>query len=167
MTSLPATPGKQGRGADAMVKPSPTALIFNNVNRPSTSQSSSKVSSPKSNTWLHAWYDPVAGLKVSSHSCVCTADLNGDGEFKLLVADNDNKLKIFKGKLRHLHHLLHIILLAYQSRRKPWASSLSPSPCPCPCPCPSPFPIKFRDRHQSPLRTCAAGPTLCHGCLLR
>ena len=46
--------------------------------------------------WLHAWHDPVAGLK-SFTSCVRLADLSGDGESKLLVAGTDKRLKIYKG----------------------------------------------------------------------
>ena len=48
------------------------------------------------NIWLHAWHDPVAGLKAYSQ-CVRLADLNGDGESKLMVAGSDKKLKIYKG----------------------------------------------------------------------
>jgi hypothetical protein len=46
--------------------------------------------------WLHAWHDPVAGLKAFS-SCVRLADLNGDGDCKLLVAGMDRKLRVYKG----------------------------------------------------------------------
>lgn len=107
MASVKTGPGKH---SSANVKPSPTALIFNNVNKPAAPLSSSSPTSPsspnKSPTWLHAWYDPVAGLKATSHSCVTTADLNGDGEYKLLVADNDNKLKIYKGTSLLSEHAL-------------------------------------------------------------
>lgn len=46
--------------------------------------------------WLHAWHDPVAGLKSFS-PCVRLADLQGDGDSKLLVASSDKKLKIYTG----------------------------------------------------------------------
>jgi len=46
--------------------------------------------------WLHAWHDPVANLKAFG-ACVRLADLNGDGDSKLLVAGSDRKLKIYKG----------------------------------------------------------------------
>eukprot|EP01048_Picozoa_sp_COSAG05_P023964 COSAG05_NODE_5425_length_1178_cov_1.053753_2_plen_245_part_00 len=46
--------------------------------------------------WLDAWYDPVAGLKTHG-GCVRLADLYGDGDSKLLVADLDRKLSVFKG----------------------------------------------------------------------
>lgn len=59
----------------------------------------------KSGTWLHAWYDPVAGLRVSSHSCINVADLNGDGDHKLLVVDCEKKkLKVFKGAVKLLYY---------------------------------------------------------------
>jgi Bardet-Biedl syndrome 1 protein len=48
------------------------------------------------NVWLHAWHDPVAGLKAYS-PCVRLADISADGESKLLVAGSDCKLKIYKG----------------------------------------------------------------------
>ena len=46
--------------------------------------------------WLHAWHDPVAGLKAYS-SCVRLADISDDGDSKLLVAGSDCKLRIYKG----------------------------------------------------------------------
>lgn len=51
----------------------------------------------KTGPWLHAWYDPVANLHAFSR-CIRLADLFGDGEDKLIVADSDKKLKIYKGK---------------------------------------------------------------------
>lgn len=55
--------------------------------------------------WLHAWHDPVANLSAFS-SCVRLADINADGEYKLLVADGDKKLKVYKGWCTHStpHH---------------------------------------------------------------
>jgi Bardet-Biedl syndrome 1 protein len=41
--------------------------------------------------WLHAWHDPVAGIKAYS-PCVRLADLNGDGDHKLLVGDSDRRV---------------------------------------------------------------------------
>jgi len=46
--------------------------------------------------WLHAWHDPVAGLKAYT-PCVRFADLSGDGDSKLIVANWDKRLKIFTG----------------------------------------------------------------------
>ncbi|XP_041099219.1 Bardet-Biedl syndrome 1 protein isoform X1 [Polyodon spathula] len=51
--------------------------------------------------WLDAHYDPVANLNTFS-SCVALADLNGDGESKLVVGDLgmggcNMKLKVYKG----------------------------------------------------------------------
>ena len=46
--------------------------------------------------WLHAWHDPLAGLKAFT-PCVRFADLNGDGDAKMLVASADKKLKIYTG----------------------------------------------------------------------
>ena len=64
----------------------------------------------KSNSiWLVALYDPVAGVKANS-SCICTANITGDGDHRLLIADASKKLKIYK--------------VCAPSRR-------APSSCPC------------------------------------
>jgi len=65
--------------------------------------------------WLHAWHDPVAGLKAFS-PCVRLADLNGDGDQKLLVAGSDRKLRIYKGTSL----LSENILLDAPVRGLPW-----------------------------------------------
>lgn len=57
--------------------------------------------SSKSSKWLHAHYDPLATLYTFS-SCMCLADLHGDGDYKLIVADlgtgtYNMKLKVYKG----------------------------------------------------------------------
>mmetsp|Transcript_50681 Transcript_50681/g.99275 ORF Transcript_50681/g.99275 Transcript_50681/m.99275 type:complete len:589 (-) Transcript_50681:207-1973(-) len=46
--------------------------------------------------WLHAWHDPVAGVKAFSQ-CVRLCDVRGDGENKLLIADANKILKVYKG----------------------------------------------------------------------
>eukprot|EP00762_Andalucia_godoyi_P003668 ANDGO_00627.mRNA.1 Bardet-Biedl syndrome 1 protein homolog len=46
--------------------------------------------------WLDAWRDSLAGIQAFSE-CVCLADLNGDGDYKLIVADNSKHLRVFKG----------------------------------------------------------------------
>ncbi|XP_078516912.1 BBSome complex member BBS1 isoform X2 [Lissotriton helveticus] len=58
-------------------------------------------SSEANSKWLDAHYDPVANLCTFS-SCTALADLNGDGECKLVVGDlgtglSNMKLKVFKG----------------------------------------------------------------------
>lgn len=50
----------------------------------------------KAGPWLHAWHDPVAGIKAFS-CCVRLADETAEGESKLLIADGDKKLKVYKG----------------------------------------------------------------------
>lgn len=47
----------------------------------------------KKPTWLDAWHDPVAGVSAYS-PCVHTCDLFGDGDYRLVVADTDQKLKV-------------------------------------------------------------------------
>jgi Bardet-Biedl syndrome 1 protein len=53
-------------------------------------------SQKQSAQWLNAWHDPVANVKAYSN-CIGLADLNTDGDHKLLIADLDRKLKVFKG----------------------------------------------------------------------
>jgi Bardet-Biedl syndrome 1 protein len=61
--------------------------------------SSSKPTQQES-VWLNAWHDPVAGLKTHG-MCVRLVDLYGDGDSKLLVADRERKLTVFKGANGH------------------------------------------------------------------
>ena len=64
----------------------------------------------KNKVWLNAWYDPLAGVCVHS-ACMAFSDINGDGDFKLVVASSGNnpllrqnspmsthKLRVYKGK---------------------------------------------------------------------
>lgn len=60
--------------------------------------------------WLDAHYDPVANLFTFS-SCVALADLQGDGENKLVVGDlgtglYNMKLKVYKGTSMQSEHTL-------------------------------------------------------------
>ena len=59
----------------------------------------------EASVWLDAWHDPVAGLKTHG-SCVRLVDLYGDGDSKLLVADIDRKLTVFKGTAMISDHAL-------------------------------------------------------------
>lgn len=45
---------------------------------------------------LHAWHDPLAGIKTHS-ACVKLADLNCDGDAKLCICDYDRKMRVYKG----------------------------------------------------------------------
>ena len=46
--------------------------------------------------WLDAWHDPVASIHTTS-SCIRVADVTGDGDPKLLVADQNRTLRMYKG----------------------------------------------------------------------
>ena len=50
----------------------------------------------KKNPWLHAWSDPIAGVHWYSQNMLF-ADLNDDGDNKLILTDRDSKIKIYKG----------------------------------------------------------------------
>jgi hypothetical protein len=43
--------------------------------------------------WLDAWADPVAGLNAFTN-CIHTCNLYGDGDWRLVVADADKKIKV-------------------------------------------------------------------------
>eukprot|EP00775_Hariotina_reticulata_P003766 gene3766-4025_t len=68
------------------------------------SRSLSAKDAPK-NTWLDAWADPVAGLKAFSN-CIHTCNLYGDGDWRLIVADADRKIKVWKGTVKASEHTL-------------------------------------------------------------
>ncbi|OQS06492.1 bardet-Biedl syndrome 1 family protein [Thraustotheca clavata] len=46
--------------------------------------------------WLHAYHNTVAGIKAYSN-CIKLADVYADGDYKLLIADADRRLKMYKG----------------------------------------------------------------------
>ncbi|GMF14544.1 unnamed protein product [Phytophthora lilii] len=46
--------------------------------------------------WLSAYHNSVAGIKAAS-SCMQLVDVYGDGDAKLVVADGDQRLKMYKG----------------------------------------------------------------------
>lgn len=43
--------------------------------------------------WLDAWQDPVAGVSAYT-PCVHTCNLFGDSDSRLVIADEDRKLKV-------------------------------------------------------------------------
>ncbi len=54
------------------------------------------LAAPKAQTkspWLGAWDDPVAGVSAYS-PCIHTCNLYGDGDWRLVLADSDRKLKV-------------------------------------------------------------------------
>lgn len=44
--------------------------------------------------WLDAWHDPVASIRGGFGPCILAANLAGDGDWRLVVADADMKLKV-------------------------------------------------------------------------
>lgn len=60
-----------------------------------SSSDSSQKKNPK-NPWLSAHHNSVAGIKAFS-SCMKLVDVYGDGDYKLVVADADRRLKMYKG----------------------------------------------------------------------
>ena len=46
--------------------------------------------------WIHAWTDNVAGIDTYSQ-LMTLADIKDDGDYKLVIADQKGKLKIYMG----------------------------------------------------------------------
>lgn len=46
--------------------------------------------------WLSAYHNSVAGIRAYSN-CMALVDVYGDGDAKLVVADSDRRLKMYKG----------------------------------------------------------------------
>jgi len=78
--------------------------------------------------WLNAWHDTVANVKAFS-PCVRLADLNATGEYLLLIADADKKLKVYKGtSLASEHALLDVpsaLATFYTDLNKPQTPSVA------------------------------------------
>lgn len=55
--------------------------------------------------FLNAWSDPLAGVKALP-GCIHTADVYGDGDWRLLVATRNKQLKVWKGTSLHSEHNL-------------------------------------------------------------
>lgn len=50
----------------------------------------------KKGPWLCAWKDPLTTIKTVP-GCIKLGDIKGDGEARLLVADQNQKLSVYKG----------------------------------------------------------------------
>ncbi len=62
-----------------------------------------------SDKWLNAFSDPLAGLYTFG-CCMTLADLQGDGDHKLIIADlgtgkYNMTLKVYKGNIIHLYRV--------------------------------------------------------------
>ncbi|EFJ41176.1 Bardet-Biedl syndrome protein 1 [Volvox carteri f. nagariensis] len=64
-----------------------------------------QVSPPLKSVWLEAFADPVAGVSAYT-PCVHTCNLFGDGDDRLVIADEDRKLKVWKGTQKASEHQL-------------------------------------------------------------
>lgn len=60
---------------------------------------------PDQKVWLEAWNDPVAGISAYT-PCIHTCNLSGDGDWRLVVADEDRKLKVWRGTQKVSDHQL-------------------------------------------------------------
>ncbi|GLC45690.1 Bardet-Biedl syndrome 1 protein [Pleodorina starrii] len=64
-----------------------------------------QLSPPLKSVWLEAFNDPVAGITAYT-PCVHTCNLFGDGDNRLVIADEDRKLKVWKGTQKASEHQL-------------------------------------------------------------
>lgn len=55
--------------------------------------------------WLHAFHDPLAHLNAFS-ACIATCDIYNDDDYRLLVADGEKKLKVYRGTVLASEHPL-------------------------------------------------------------
>ncbi|EKF31792.1 Bardet-Biedl syndrome 1 protein, putative [Trypanosoma cruzi marinkellei] len=53
-------------------------------------------SQKKEKFWLYAFRDHLAGIQAFT-SCIGVADVHGDGDYKLIIADGKRRLKVFGG----------------------------------------------------------------------
>ncbi|GFR47660.1 hypothetical protein Agub_g9403 [Astrephomene gubernaculifera] len=60
---------------------------------------------PLRSIWLEAFNDPVAGITACT-PCVHTCNLFGDGDNRLVIAEEDRKLKVWKGTQKASEFLL-------------------------------------------------------------
>lgn len=67
-------------------------------NAPATAETSPK--KPAKSPWLSAYHNSVAGIRAYSN-CMALVDVYGDGDAKLVVADGDRRLKMYKGSSLH------------------------------------------------------------------
>jgi hypothetical protein len=79
--------------------------------------------------WLDAWVDPVADVKAFS-SCVTTCNLLGDGDWRLVVADTDRKLKVHK-YFTHAHIRLAVAAIDIIPRCRSGKAPTKPWSKPC------------------------------------
>lgn len=59
--------------------------------------SSSSKTQQKKNIWLMALNDPLAGTTSPSQN-ICLSDINGDGEYLLIIGDDKKSLRVWKGQ---------------------------------------------------------------------
>lgn len=87
-----------GGGPEPVAKATPGKMAAAPSSDTDSGRAESKEASSK---WLDAHYDPMANIHTFS-SCLALADLNGDGEYKLVVGDlgpggQQSRLKVLQG----------------------------------------------------------------------
>lgn len=67
-----------------------------NANAPVPGEQNNNDEIVKKSPWLHAWSNPVAGVRAYSQ-LITLADVYDDGDNKLIIADMNKKLRVYKG----------------------------------------------------------------------
>lgn len=73
-------------------------MADDNEHEPAPTEPSPK--KPAKSPWLSAYHNSVAGIRAYSN-CMTLVDVYGDGDAKLIVADADRRLKMYKGSSLH------------------------------------------------------------------
>jgi len=60
---------------------------------------------PTDALWLDAWDHPVADIRAFS-GCMALSDVEGDGDHRLLVANSNKRLKIYRGMILESEHVI-------------------------------------------------------------
>eukprot|EP00878_Enallax_costatus_P007416 GHUV01007766.1.p1 GENE.GHUV01007766.1~~GHUV01007766.1.p1 ORF type:complete len:464 (+),score=128.94 GHUV01007766.1:2271-3662(+) len=100
--------------------------VSSNLSSRQLSGSGRGVREPPKQLWLDAWSDPVAGVKAFSN-CIHTCNLYGDGDWRLVVADADKTIKVWKGTAKASEHQLLDVPVAITSFRTETAQPRLPT----------------------------------------
>jgi Bardet-Biedl syndrome 1 protein len=117
-----------GRGDDQQ-SPGGAALL-RNARSGRTASGGGGASEPPRPLWLDAWSDPVAGVSAFS-GCIHTCNLFGDGDWRLVIADSDLKLKVCGrrgGRGRRTQHLPGTACVPLRRRQEAAATPEGPTP---------------------------------------
>ena len=74
----------------------------------------------KNYIWIDVYSDLVAGIKSFSQ-CLALSDVMGGGDYRLICADSNSRLKVFKGqfyKVKQSYNSLQCLSLDFTLRKR-------------------------------------------------